>query len=429
MFIQASKKPCIMFDGGASKNTLYEASMKERFLPKHSLVIIMICFFLGDFSVTASPLFALKVSNECGACHTPGRTQRPVLERRCTLDCQGCHIDPSGAGPRNQWGAYFLNDQLATVNFIKPQDPLDDTSRFDVHVDSRYIQRQVGNKQKTFPMATEFSLRIRPLIYWLHLSYQGVLLGRAGDGSLRNPEKVAYRYQEKYSLMIDQLPLNLYVRAFRGPAVYGLRHSNHSRWIRERIGLNQFALIDGVAFGGTPTVPFFHFSVMQGDPQVAEENKQHGSSFHGGFRGVTAGWHLNLSYWKTKSKKSQIEMKALGGGLKILDLVLMGEKNWRDVTAISLNSQEQSELQDPFLRVHPSSVISDYSVSYVGIGGVIFGVVLEELVDDSIHSLRKSIFLDLHPVPYLQLEYWYRQETGDRDLEDQLALIHTYFDF
>src|SRR5687768_2640390 len=94
--------------------------------------------FLGiSLELKATPLIALKESNNCGGCHKPGRSQRPFLERRCTLNCQGCHIDPSGGGGRNQWGAYYTqaDSGVAALNFFEPADPLTDTSRADIHFD------------------------------------------------------------------------------------------------------------------------------------------------------------------------------------------------------------------------------------------------------------------------------------------------------
>ena len=390
---------------------------------------LVVCCLYSAKDLKATPLFAVQASNQCGACHRPGRSEVEVWNRRCTLDCQGCHVDPSGAGPRNQWGYYFQNDALASVNFFEPIDPLDDKSRFDLHYDGRIIQRATESETRQFPMNSEFSVRLRPFINWLHFVYQANFLGRIGDQSLRATMDDPRRFQQKYAVMIDALPFNLYLRAFRGYPVYGLRHSNHSRWIREKIGFTPYDLIDGVSFGGTPTVPFFHATAIEGNPQDEDEDKQKGFSFYGGLRGVTLGWNIHGSYWDTKSEKAEVSMHALGGGFKIADFVIMGERNSRSVNWLNLDIEETESYRGQAIRLHPSSSISDYSLAFVGIPGLSFAYIFEELEQLNIESKRQSLSVDFHPVPYLQFEFWRRFETGARKLVDSLFLGHVYWDF
>ena len=44
-------------------------------------------------------------------------------------------------------------------------------------------------------------------------------------------------------------------------------------------------------------------------------------------------------------------------------------------------------------------------------------------------SRRNSIFFDIHPIPFLHFEWWYRNESGPRDVTDHLLLAHVYGDF
>ena len=189
----------------------------------------------------STPLIALKEAENCGGCHKPGRSQRPFFARRCTLDCQGCHVDPSGGGPRNQWGTYYALDQASLLKMVAI-DPLDDQSRFDLHYDGRVATMTQGDHQESFVMSSEVSLRLRPFVDYLHFTYQNLLLGRPGDKLMRVNNEGDRRFRERYSVMIDALPLNTYVKAYRGTPVYGLRRPNHSLWSRERIGLDQFMI-------------------------------------------------------------------------------------------------------------------------------------------------------------------------------------------
>jgi hypothetical protein len=384
---------------------------------------ILTCFTVA-VPLEATPLIALREAQNCGGCHTPGRSQRPVLERRCTLDCQGCHIDPSGAGARNQWGTYYTHDQASMLNFFKPIDPLKDTSRWDGHVDARVIQwDQASGERHTFPMSLESTLRLRPLVNYLHLSYSALMLGRLEDDLFRIDREGSRRFREKYALMIDALPLNSYIRAYRGQPMYGLRRPNHTLWIRQRIGLDQFATTEAIEAGATPNVPFFRYSVMRGAPYEAAAYRQKGHSYHAGLRGVTLGWHLNGSGWQTESETHKIKMRALGAGLNAFQVILYGERNWRHV------SEKTTGVPTQGIRLHPTSTITEYTLAYAGVKGLMFGTVWEELLDPTRQSKRTSLFIDLHPVPYVQLEFWQRRETGSRQMSDMLAVFHLYADF
>ena len=378
--------------------------------------------------LAATPLLALKEANNCQGCHNPGRGQRPVLERRCTLDCQGCHVDPAGAGPRNQWGYYYSQDQLSTVNFFKPQDPLKDDSRFDLHADGRIIQRTTEGEQRTFPMSEEMSVRVRPFIKYLSITYQAMLFGRIGDRSFRAIRSDERRYREKYSVMVDNLPLNTYVRAYRGTPMYGLREPNHSLWSRERLGLDQFAQTEALQIGGTPNVPFMHFSMLQGDPDALPEDKQKGVTSHFGMRGVSLGWHVFASTWDTASEKNEVKMRQLGAGLKPWKFLVTGQRNFRTVTDVE-NPPGKADFESQAPRVHPSSRIDSLTTAFAGIPGVMFGQVTEKLDDATRDSSRKSLFIDFHPVPFVQFEIWRRFETGTTELADTLAILHLYADY
>ncbi|NRA65463.1 MAG: hypothetical protein HRU19_13330 [Pseudobacteriovorax sp.] len=377
---------------------------------------------LLSLPVSSTPLIALREADNCAGCHTPGRSQRPLMERRCTLDCQGCHVDPAGEGPRNQWGKYYSLDQASLVNFMKPEDPLKDLSRFDLHMDTRVIHwDRAGGDRQTFPMAFEPAIRIRPFINYLHLTYELQFLGRPEDNKFRVVNEGDRRYREKYSIMIDALPFNTYVRAYRGTPMYGLKRPNHTLWIRQRIGLDQFATTEAFEIGGTPNVPFFRVSQMSGDPYVDKPFRQKGSSMHGGVRGVTLGWHLNGSYWDTESDYHKIKMKAFGAGLNVFNTIWYSEKNWRNVSA------KTSEVIPVY--VHPGSTIEEHSIAFAQITGFTAGLMQETLEDDDRDSQRRSIFVDIHPVPGLQLELWRRMETGTRTATDTLGVIHFYVDW
>lgn len=387
--------------------------------------LVLAATLLAPAAAEATPMIALREAENCGGCHTPGRSQLPPMERRCTLDCQGCHVDPNGGGARNEWGYYYSHDQMAMVNFLKPIDPLQYTSPFDLHYDSKYISYTYGRDGKVseFPMYQEFTLRLRPFYQYSHLniSYTWLHLGRHGDKLYRIGSEGDNRNREKFSIMFDALPFNTFVRAYRGTPTYGIKRSNHTQWIRERIGLGQFAVTDAVEIGGTPNVPFFRTSLLQGDPYLPDSERQKGYTLHTGLRGVSYAWHLNGSLWNTKSSRHSIDMSAIGGGFNAFGVIVYGEKNWRTVAKLTDDTMAS--------HLHPSSTIQEFNLGLAQIKGIMPGFLIEKMDAQGVRSERTSIYIDFHPIPYLQFEIWKRWQDKPMTFNDTFGVIHGFFDF
>ena len=116
-------------------------------------------------------------------------------------------------------------------------------------------------------------------------------------------------------------------------------------------------------------------------------------------------------------------MNAFGLGAKLFGFVLYGERNWRKVESRDSSS---SPYEKSFLA--PSSTISQYDISWVGLRGIILGAVYESLEDDLKSSERNSLYVKLNPITFFNFEYWLRDESGARSLKDSFFLFHVYAD-
>lgn len=69
---------------------------------------LVCCMLSFGFSVllVAEPWLAIRYAQNCAGCHAPGRINLPPIDRRCTLSCQGCHVNPNGGGLRSFYGKW-----------------------------------------------------------------------------------------------------------------------------------------------------------------------------------------------------------------------------------------------------------------------------------------------------------------------------------
>ncbi|MDD9952543.1 MAG: hypothetical protein OXT67_13365 [Zetaproteobacteria bacterium] len=87
---------------------------------------IVVSLWWTSSQTVAEPWLANRFAQNCAGCHAPGRKNLPPPRRRCTLSCQGCHVNPNGSGMRSFYGKWnedvFLRSYLA--NSTQKKKPL-----------------------------------------------------------------------------------------------------------------------------------------------------------------------------------------------------------------------------------------------------------------------------------------------------------------
>ncbi len=90
-------------------------------------MVAMALTLLWTVGAFATPFYTARSGRTCDNCHSlPNAWFDPpdMSERKCTLSCSGCHVDPSGGGLRTVSGRYYGESTLALFAF--EDRPLDD---------------------------------------------------------------------------------------------------------------------------------------------------------------------------------------------------------------------------------------------------------------------------------------------------------------
>ncbi len=68
--------------------------------------LFLLSWLAAPRAARAEPWLSTRFAQNCAGCHAPGRLNVQPIERRCTLSCQGCHVNPNGGGLRSAYGKW-----------------------------------------------------------------------------------------------------------------------------------------------------------------------------------------------------------------------------------------------------------------------------------------------------------------------------------
>ena len=88
-----------------------------------ALFVAALVALAADRTASALPMYAQRSGRTCANCHVSPTLESPegwdnprLAERKCTLSCVACHVNPTGGGMRNASGRYYGQSTLSVYH-------------------------------------------------------------------------------------------------------------------------------------------------------------------------------------------------------------------------------------------------------------------------------------------------------------------------
>jgi hypothetical protein len=436
----------------------------------------------------ATPFYSITAAHACSTCHVePIGWSNPerVLDRRCTLDCQGCHVSPTGGGLRTPMGRFYAQESLGMWG-RRPSDSADPMRFHDGNaptegryrlgkgfegwwpgeVEFRTIddrlghirpdpQWQIGGDYRTlsiyptdgsdrditaFPMQIDTYLAAHPLpnlSAYLDVGLQGSQQRTFDElGGDDDEEKVHFAtdilWLRELYVMLHDLPGGTYVRGGRIPLPYGWRLPDHTAFTRADM-FDQYRHAYGVETGWAPNEFWTNMAVYyQGiDDWPGEVDLPHGGgvTMQGGVRqlGYTVGGSLHVFAGADGYREY---MAGPMFGLNLFPVAYLGELAMRRTAGVDLD--ETAALGDLGAR---TSLFALHEVQLMAVQGLTPRLRYEWTdrnvlyAQDHVHRLMAGVQWDI--LWSLQLDLSWRQAfrpaTEGRDSSELLLQVHGSF--
>ncbi len=307
---------------------------------------LTLAFMFTPAVSSATPQYAVRAARACDTCHIEptGWLDPPEhTARRCSLDCNSCHVSRSGGGMRNPTGRFFNREQLSLFG-SRPSEsrsvkgtattpsstqrgryrlwegfsgwdrsgetPIDEipdrlgdidpTPTWMLGSDLRtmvYAPITEG-KVSAFPMQADFYAALWPmehLVVHAGLGMQGRRRRTFEQPTVGASVADLVAVGELFAEWSD-LPYNAYLRGGRLRKNYGWRLDDHTTLTRSALGFRQQDVVYGVEAGINPNYPYANISAyyqrVGARPPINGQGAV-GVTLNAGIREL--GWHFGGS--------------------------------------------------------------------------------------------------------------------------------------
>ncbi len=317
----------------------------------------------------------------------------PYLAVDMGLKCVACHVNPTGGGLRNGFGAVYTQ-QLLPANKLPESIPTWTGSLFErlrLGADLRYGRTQTRVPTQATVAQTELNQLRAYLDLQLIKDYVGVYL----DQQLRpgRPQR-----QEAY-VRLTTADQHWYAKAGQFYLPFGWRLQDQTAFVRSLSGINMASPDKGLELGYESDTWSVQVVSSNGPGNVGPVS---GDQLTAQAVWIQSDWRVGLAHARTNSSAGDRSTSGLFGGLrtgpvawlgeidvvadkgyadgKRRQLAMLGEANWKILQGHNLKFT--SELFDP-----------DRSVS-------------------KDHKVRYSLVYEMTPIPFTQLRAGYRRNGG-----------------
>ncbi|NRA44053.1 MAG: hypothetical protein HRU09_03745 [Oligoflexales bacterium] len=140
------------------------------------LTLLIGCTWLCASAARSEPWLGSRYARNCAGCHAPQRINLKPIDRRCSLSCQGCHVNPNGGGLRSFYGKWTGNRWLKSWRSdILKHDLNVAIYPKQIYAKKRKKWRKAPNKLvfgKGFPLVETRREMNEDLYYWQYGRYQ-----------------------------------------------------------------------------------------------------------------------------------------------------------------------------------------------------------------------------------------------------------------
>ncbi|MCB9228958.1 MAG: hypothetical protein H6618_05040 [Deltaproteobacteria bacterium] len=109
-------------------------------------LLIIALLTISRQALFAEPWLGSRYAKNCAGCHAPQRINVKPADRRCSLSCQGCHVNPNGGGIRSFYGKWNSNRWLKSFR--------SDILKHDLNV-AAYPKQEYAKKRKSWEKAPD----------------------------------------------------------------------------------------------------------------------------------------------------------------------------------------------------------------------------------------------------------------------------------